>query len=190
MKPIALALITIICLCLAPLAASAQTDRFGKPDTVYAEVSYIGEFTAAVTISYTNDETIVGLQIPFRMDAGLNKIVADSAVYTGGRIAAAKWAYTGFRPDTAIQCVMLGMIANLGPTDNKLTPGSGRIATVYISSLEDKKIEKLIVDSTTLAHGGGMMAIADMLQGNPPDSIRMPMSERQIKPVWVFRNAK
>jgi hypothetical protein len=180
-----------VCLILAgllPAAIFAQQDGFGKPDTIYADVAYINDFTATVTISMTNDENLVGLQIPFRMDAGLNKIVADSAVYAGGRIAESKWAYSGFRPDTAVQCVTLGMIANIGPSNNKLAPGSGRLATVFISSIEGKKIEKLSVDSTTVNRGVSLMAVADMYQGN--DTLKVDMIARQIKPAWVVRFPK
>jgi hypothetical protein len=190
MKPIAFALLGLTCLLLLPLTSQAGQDRFGVVDTIYADVAVINGTTATVTVSYFNDENVVGLQIPFKMDAGMNKIVADSAIYTGGRIAEAKWAYPGFRPDTAIQCVTLGMIANIGPTDNKLTPGTGRLVTVFISSLEDKKIENFTIDTTTVARGVSLMAVADLIQGNPPDSVKMTMIERQIKPAWVIRYAK
>ena len=186
MKLIAKALVCVTCLAAMPLVVQAQQGQFGTPDTVYAEIARINDFTMAVTISYFNDENVVGLQIPFKMDAGLNKIVADSAVYTGGRIAESKWAYLGFRPDTAIQCVTLGMIANVGPTDYKLTPGNGRLATVFVSSIEKKKIEKLTIDSTTVHQGVSLMAVADNYQGN--DTLRLEMKDRHIMPVWVVRH--
>jgi hypothetical protein len=185
MKLIAKTLVCLTCLAALPLAVQAQQDRFGAPDTVYADVTRINDFTMTVTISYFNDENVVGLQIPFKMDAGLNKIVADSAVFTGGRITEAKWAYPGFRADSAIQCVTLGMIANIGPSDNKLTPGNGRLATVFVSSLEQKKIEKLTIDSTTVSRGVSLLAVADMYQGK--DTLNLDMTERHIKPVWVVR---
>jgi len=185
MKLIAKTLVYLTCLAAMPLAVQAQQDRFGALDTVYADVTRLNDFTMTVTISYFNDENVVGLQIPFKMDAGLNKVVADSAVYTGGRIAEAKWAYPGFRADTSIQCVTLGMIANIGPSDNKLIPGNGRLATVFVSSIEDKKIEKLTVDSTTVSRGVSLMAVADMYQGK--DTLNVEMTERHIKPFWVVR---
>jgi hypothetical protein len=190
MKPIAFALVGLTCLLLLPLASQAGQDRFGAVDTIYADVAVINSTTATVTLSYFNDENVVGLQIPFKMDAGMNKIVADSAIYTGGRVAEAKWAYPGFRPDTAIQCVLLGMIANVGPTDHKLAPGIGRLVTVFISSLEGKNIDNFTIDTTTVSRGVSLMAVADMVQGNPPDSVKMTGIERQIKPAWVIRYAK
>jgi len=185
MKLIAKTLVYLTCLAAMPLAVQAQQGLFGAPDTVYADIARINDFTMTVTISYFNDENVVGLQIPFKMNAGLNKIVADSAVYTGGRIAEAKWAYSGFRPDTAIQCVTLGMIANVGPTDYKLTPGNGRLATVFISSIENKKIEKLTIDSTTVNQGVSLMAVADNVQSS--GDLRLEMKDRHILPVWVVR---
>jgi hypothetical protein len=188
MRLIARTLAYLTCLTLVPLWAQAQQDAFGKVDTIYADVARIDDFTMTVTISYTNDENVVGLQIPFKMADGTNRVVADSAVYTGGRIAEAKWAYPGFRPDTSIQCVLLGMMANIGPTDNKLTPGSGRLVTVFISSIEDRKIEKLTIDTTTVAHGVGLMAVADNHQGR--DTLKVDMVERHIFPAWVVRYQK
>jgi len=185
MRLIAKTLACLTCLVLVPLLAQAQQDTFGKIDTIYADVARIDDVTMTVTISYTNDENVVGLQIPFKMDAGTNRVVADSAVYTGGRISEAKWAYPGFRPDTAIQCVTLGMIANIGPTENKLAPGSGRLVTVFVSSIEDKKIEKLSIDTTTVAHGVSLMVVADMYQGN--DTLDTDMVQRHIYPAWVVR---
>jgi hypothetical protein len=189
MRPIVKALVGMALIAgLLPTAILAQDDDFGKTDTIYADIAFINELTATVTISMTNDENLVGLQIPFKMDAGLNKIVADSGVYAGGRVADAKWAYLGFRPDTAIQCVLLGMIADIGPTSHRLLPGRGRIATVFISSVEGKKIEKLAIDTTTVGRGVSLMAVADTFQGN--DTLKIDMIARQIKPVWVVRYPK
>ena len=87
MKPINKTLTCLTCLVLLPFLAQAQNDPFGVPDTVWADVARIDSHTMTITISYFNDEYVVGLAIPLKMDAGVNKIVADSAVYTGGRIA-------------------------------------------------------------------------------------------------------
>ncbi len=190
MKPIAKAVTCLICLAILPLAVQAQTDPFGAADTVFADLARINANTWTVTISYFNDENVVGLAVPFKMDAGTNQIVADSAVYTGGRVSEANWVYPGFRPDTASQCVTLGMIANLGPTDHKLTPGNGRLVTVYVSSLEDRPIEKLLIDSTTTHPGNSLMAVLDFLQGEAPDTVRVDISQRNIKPAWVVRYAE
>lgn len=162
------------------------TDNFGKPDTLFADLARLSDFSWTITISYTNDEAVVGLSIPFKMTAGRNLIVADSAIYAGGRVE--HFAYPGFRCDTAIQCVTLGMIANLGPTRHRLEPGSGRLVTVYVSSLEDKPIENLIVDTTTTYPNNSLLVIVDSLQGNPPDTVRVEISKRELIPVWVVRN--
>ncbi len=180
-------LVTLL-VAVAAITASAQTDPFGKTDTVYAEVAKISENTWTITVSCSNDENIVGMSIPLKMTAGLNRIVADSAIYTGGRVS--HFSYLGFRPDTAIQCVTLGMIANLAPTNKTLGPGSGRLVTVYVSSLEEKPIEKLEVDTTTTHPSNSLLAIADSLQGNPPDTTRIiDMAKRQIVPAFVMRRS-
>jgi len=184
------AILFVTGLLLLPVMSLAQTDPFGAPDTIYADLAKIDDFHWSITISCFNDETVIGVAVPFKMEAGLNKIVADSAIYTGGRIAEANWAYPGFRPDTAIQCVTLGMIANLGPTENKLEPGTGRLVTVFVSSLEDKKIENLTIDTTTTHPSNYLMMIVDRLQGEPPDTTALEFNDRQIVPAWVVREVE
>ena len=177
-------------LLLLPVLSSAQTDPFGAPDTIFADIAKIDDLHWSITISCFNDENVVGIAVPFKMEAGLNKIVADSAIYTGGRIMEANWAYPGFRCDTAIQAVTLGMIANLGPTDNKLEPGTGRLVTVFISSLEEEPIENLTIDTTTTHPDNYLMMIVDRLQGEPPDTTALEFDERQMVPVWVVRQSE
>ena len=165
-----------------------QDDPFGAPDTVYAEVAMIDDTHASVTISYFNDEEIVGLAVPLKMTAGMNKLVADSAIFTGGRVE--KWSFLKFRPDTAVQCVTLGMIANMGPTNYKMSPGIGRVATVFISSLTDEKIENLQIDTTTTYPSNYLQSVTDMVIGTPPDTIRPNFDQRQFTPIWVLRYSK
>jgi len=184
---------TLLIIGLIPILVSAQRspialtpDHFGKPDTVFAEINMIDDYQASVTISYWNDEDIVGLAVPFKMSDDLNKLVADSAIFAGGRID--DWSYKGFRADTAIQAVTLGMIANIGASDYKLTSGSGRIVTVFISSLEDKKIKNLVIDTTTTYPGNYLMTIVDMFRGT--DSTLIDIDDREFTPIWVIRKSK
>ncbi|MBU0983620.1 MAG: hypothetical protein KKA42_07105 [candidate division Zixibacteria bacterium] len=187
MRPTAKVLLFFSILLVAPvLAAAGDGDRFGAPDTLFAEVARIDDYNCSITLTITNDESLVGIAIPLKLSAGLNKIVADSAVYTGGRVA--QWSYRGFRPDTAIQCVTLGMIANLGPSDYRLTPGSGRLVTVFVSSLEEKKIEHLMVDTTTTHPDNSLMAIVDTDQSETGDTAKVDFFDRELVPVWVVRN--
>jgi hypothetical protein len=187
MKLVAKATMCFLCLAVLPIAADAQSDPFGVPDTVWADVAQIDDYTMSVTISYFNDEYVVGLVVPLKLDAGLNKIVADSAIYTGGRVAEAKWAYPGFRADTAIQTVTLGMMANIGPTNHRLTAGKGRVVTVFVSSLEGKKIENFTVDTTTTPPGNTLMAVSPGIQGEPPNEVEVDITGRTIFPQWVVR---
>lgn len=187
MKLVVKALTCIACLALLPIAASAQSDPFGVPDTVWADVARVDDHTMSITISFFNDEYVVGLAVPLKLDAGVTQIVADSAVYAGGRIAEADWAYPGFRPDTAIQCVTLGMIANIGPTDHRLYAGKGRVATIFVSSLDGNPIVDFTVDTTTTAPGNQLMAVSHRFQGEAPDTIPVDITGRTIFPEWVVR---
>lgn len=150
-------------LLLLPMLASAQVDQFGKTDTLYAELAKIDNQNWSITISYTNDEPIIAFAIPLKMTAGPNRIVADSTIFTGGRIES--FAFKTSRADTAIQCVTLGIIANLSPTHIFLAPGRGRIATIFVSSLDDKTIDKLVIDTTTTSPNNSLMVMADQFQG-------------------------
>lgn len=171
-----------------PAVAVAQTDPYGKIDTIYAEVDMIEPHIWTISINYTNDEAVVGLTVPLKYKSGLVKLIADSAIYAGGR--AAHFTYRGFRVDTAIQCLTLGMLANLGPTTNRLEPGSGRLVTVYLSSIDDVAIDKLVVDTTTTNPSNSLLVMTDAVIGTPPDTVRPEFNKRQVVPAFVFRRAK
>jgi hypothetical protein len=137
-------------------------------------------------VSYTNDEPIIGLTVPLKMSAGLNRIVADSAVYTGGRVE--HFSFKGFRPDTAVQCVLLGMVANLGPTDKRLEPGRGRLATIFVSSIQGSRVDSLYVDTATVSPSRQtLLTVRHDVMGEPPDTMRLTSAETRIVPVFVAR---
>lgn len=186
-RTLSVSLVAIVAL-VWPVAASAQSDPYGKIDTVYAETAMIDSNIWTITVNYSNDEPIVGLSIPLKYHAGLVKLIADSAVYAGGR--AASFAYRGFRVDTAIQCLTLGMIANLGPTTVRLEPGAGRLVTIYLSSIDDLAIKKLVVDTTTTNPNNSLLTMTDAVIGTPPDTVRPEFNKRQVVPAFVARSAK
>lgn len=180
-------------LLLMALPALAQKDKVGKLDTLYADVAKVNDFIWTITVSYTNDENVVGLSVPLKLNAGLTRIVADSAIYTGGRVD--HFALKSFRADTAIQCVTLGMVATLSSNRRTLLPGSGRLVTVFVSSADKQPIGKLTADTTTTNPSNSLMAYADSLQGIPPDTNRIactPGADNmcEIYPAFVTRQVK
>ncbi len=181
------ALVTL--LCLFPVFVSAQTDAFGIPDTLYADLSKIDDYNWKVDISYTNDEWVDGLTIPLQLIGGKTRLRGDSAVYTGGRVE--KFDLKGFRADTAIQCVTMGLMANLGPNKNTLPPGKGRLVTLFVSSPDKKPITEFTVDTTTTRPNNSLLIIAKRIQpGEPPDTLGYDReAEKQIIPVWVVRKS-
>lgn len=191
MKSILKLLLGITMIVSLPLFASAQAvDNFGVMDTLYAELGKIDNTNWSITISLTNDENVVGLSIPLKFSAGNNRIVADSAIYAGGR--ADNFSYKGVRPDTAIQCVTLGMIANLGPSQKSIAPGKGRLVTIFISSLDNETIENMVVDTTTTSPNNSLMVIAGRIQG-AENQDTIPITDReivQINPQFVVIEAK
>lgn len=193
MKPTVKKLIILATLALLPTFALAQVDRFDALDTVYAEVGQIDETTWTITVSVFNDEYIQALSIPLELHSGQTKVVADSAVYTGGRVE--NFAFKGFRADTAIQCVTLGLLANMGPTHNFMPPsmgGPGRVATVFVSSLEGEPVKALEIDTTTTHPNNSLMMIANAIQfTDPPDTIPQADAERlTIVPAFVLKKTQ
>jgi hypothetical protein len=184
MKMTAKIFVSLVLLIPMPLAVSAQQDAFGATDTVWAEVSRIDNLNWSINLSYFNDQPIVGMSIPLKMSAGLNRIVADSCIYSGGRVE--HFGVRAFRADSAIQCVTLGMIGSLSGKKVRLESGKGRLATVFISSIEDKTIERIAVDTTTTYPGNTLEAIADSVQGEPPDTVKITdIEKRKIIPVFI-----
>lgn len=177
----------VLSLLLLPILSSAQVDSFGITDTLFAELAKINDFNWSITISYTNDQQVVGLAVPLKMTAGPTRIVADSAIYTGGRVE--NFSFKTSRADTAIQCVTLGMVANLGPTHNFLAPGSGRLVTIFVSSLDKTAVEKLMIDTTTTTPNNSLMVIADKIQGTDTTTYE-EMDKLKITPVFVVRQSK
>jgi len=173
--------------CLAPPASWGQIDAFGIPDTLYADLSRIDDHNWKMDISYTNDEWVAALSIPLRLDGGKVRLIGDSAVYTGGR--AETFDYTGFRADTAIQCVLMGLIANLGPNQKSLPPGKGRLVTVFVSTPDKTPITDMTVDTTFFRPNNHLMVIAQRIQpGDPPDTLGLDReTDKQITPVFVVR---
>ena len=190
MRFIAKTLFVIFSLLIIPAMAIGQVDHFGIVDTVYVDVARIDATNWTLTVSFTNDEFIEGMSIPLKMTAGMTRIVADSAVYTGGRVD--EFAFKGFRPDTAVQCVTLGLVANLGPPKVKLAPGSGRLVTVFVSSLDDTPIDKLVVDTTTTNPNNSLLAVARRIQlTDPPETISYERrAELELVPAFVVRQSK
>ncbi|MCK4462389.1 MAG: hypothetical protein KAW46_11335 [candidate division Zixibacteria bacterium] len=182
------ALVTL--LCLLPVFVSAQTDAFGIPDTLYADLSKIDDHNWKVDISYTNDEWIEALSIPLRLIGGKIRLIGDSAVFTGGRVE--KFDYKGFRADTAIQCVTIGLVANLGPNKNSLPPGKGRLMTLFVSTPDKEPIKEMTVDTTSTRPNNSLMVIAKWIQpGDPPDTLGLDRkAEKEIIPVWVVRQTE
>lgn len=190
MKSIAKNTILLLMFLFIPAMAMSQTDLFGKPDTVYAELAKINESTWTITISVTNDEWIQALSLPFELQSGKTKVVGDSAVYAGGRVES--FSFKGFRADTTIQCITMGLLANMGPTKNFMTPGNGRVVTVFVSSLDGSPIEKLSIDTTTTAPNNALQMIANGIQfTSPPDTIPQDrFDDLLIVPAFVVKKSE
>lgn len=156
MNPKKLFLSALIVLLMA-LPAFAQKDEFGKVDTIYAESYKIDKTNWAVNVTLVNDEEILALSLPLKLFAGKTKIFADSTVFKNGR--ADHFRVKNARSDTATQCVTIGLINDIGVSVPPMNPGRGRIATIFVSSMDGSPIEFLEVDTTTTPPGNIMQMV-------------------------------
>lgn len=152
-----------VCAVVTLLGTAAQAQiadtLFGKNDTVYVDLTEIKPGQWSLGINYSNKHPLQAVSVPLKYNAGLAKLIADSAVFAGGRAEA--WAFKGFRCDTAIQVVTLGMIANLGQnTKNTLNAGSGRLVTVFLHAA-DGKPGPLVIDTCTSYPNNTLQAVGD-----------------------------
>lgn len=152
-----LILMTMAAILLFATGLMAQIDKYGIVDTLYAEKCQIDDFHWAVHITLVNDEEILALSLPFKFSAGKNRIVVDSTIFKGGVVENFRVKYA--RVDTATQCVTIGLINDIGVSVPPIQPGRGRIATIFISSLDNKKIPKLTVDTTTTPPGNDLQLV-------------------------------
>ncbi len=188
MKRTWLSLLVLMTIMILPTLSTAQEDAVGWVDTLTAEINKIDDNNWTVTFSYDSDATIIGISVPFKISAGLNKIVADSIKYED-RVSS--FVYKTMRADSAIQCVTLGLIANVdGSGRINMLPGKGDFATVYISSIEDKPIEALTIDTTTTYPNNTLMTAAALIQGTAPDTTRLEHAQQKIIPVFVISKPK
>lgn len=183
MSPRKLLLIGIAVCFLMVSGAVAQDDKFGKADTIFIETYQIDAKTWGVNVSLFNDEDIMALSIPLRFKSGNTRVVADSAVYTGGIVEAFRVKQA--RVDTATQCLTLGLINDVGVSVPPIPPGQGRIATIFVSSLDDVDINNLKVDSTTTPPGNSLQLVTPPSTGIVPalviKKIDKPKKEKKEK---------
>ncbi len=145
----------------------AQNDKFGKVDTLYVEPYDIDGKNWGVNVFLVNDEDLIALQIPLTFSAGKNnRVVADSTVFKGGIVE--NFRFKLARVDTATQCVTIGLINDLGGPIPPVPPGRGRLATIFISSLDDKKITSLSVDTTTTPPSNDLQLVHPPTEGIVP----------------------
>ncbi|MCX6826691.1 MAG: hypothetical protein NTV06_05420 [candidate division Zixibacteria bacterium] len=157
----------------------AQEDKFGAIDTIYVEPYKIDTQHWGINISMFNDEDIIGICIPLKLKAENNRVVADSTIFTGGR--AESFRVKIVRTDTAKQCVTIGLIADLGVSVPPMAPGKGRIATVFVSSLDNNNIISLEVDSITTTPNNSLQLIKAPSDGIIPVFIVKKESQKMIK---------
>jgi len=160
-------ILTIVILLLISANLSAQVDTLGKAvDTIYAEPYRIDAKNWAINVSMFNDEDILAISIPLTFSAGKNRVVADSIVFKGG--IAEEFKIKLARIDTTTQCVTLGLISDVGVSVPPIPPGKGRLATIFISSLDDKEITSLTVDTTTTPPGNNLQLVSPPTAGIVP----------------------
>lgn len=145
----------------------AQDDKYGEVDTLYA-VSYPTEDgkTWAVDVSMFNDDSIMALSVPLTFSDGKNRVVVSSWSFEGTVVQDFRVKHV--RVDTSTQCVTIGLINDVGVSVPPVPPGKGLIAKLFITSLDDKKIKSLKVDTTTTPPSNNLQFVKPPTEGIIP----------------------
>jgi len=187
-------LLTVVFLLLFSAVSWAQDDKYGKVDTIFAEPYMIDAKSWAINVSLFNDEEILALSIPLTFSDSKNRLVADSTIFTGGVAEAFRVKHT--RVDTATQCVTIGLINDVGVSVPPIPPGKGRVATIFISSLDNEPIKSLVIDTITTPPGNNLQLVMPPSEGIVPafvvkeagkmkpgevESKEKPAAEKEVK---------
>jgi hypothetical protein len=173
-------LLAMAILLLFSASLLAQSDKFGKVDTLYVEPYSIDGKNWGVNVLLVNDEDLIALQIPLTFSAGKNnRVVVDSTVFKGGRVEDFRFKLA--RVDTSTQCVTIGLINDLGGPIPPVPPGKGRLATIFVSSLDGKKIESLSVDTTTTPPSNDLQLVHPPTEGVVPAFIVLEPEKKKDK---------
>lgn len=180
-KPLLLTVTMLLFLAAGNLAA--QDDKYNKVDTLFVEPYQIDAGNWAVNVHIFNDEEIMALSIPLIFSAGKTKVVADSTIFKGGLVEA--WRVKQARVDTSTQCLTIGLINDVGVSVPPLSPGQGRIATIFVSGLDGGNVDMLKVDTTTTPPGNNLQLVKPPSNGIVPAfKIREPaksVEKKQVK---------
>ena len=79
MKAVANFVILILAFAMIPALGQAQTDRFGIADTIYADLAKVDDQHWTITIGFTNDEDIEGIE--YIVCAGPNSNILSNSVH-------------------------------------------------------------------------------------------------------------
>jgi hypothetical protein len=182
-----------LCLTFALILVAAagiwgQEDNYGKIDTIFAETYKIDANNWAINVSMFNDEEILAMSIPLTYSDEKNRLVADSTVFKGGVAEEFRVKYA--RVDTATQCVTIGLINDVGVSVPPIPPGKGRVATIFISSLDKKPIKALKIDTVTTPPGNDLRLVMPPTEGIVPafiimesSKIKEPKEAKEVKEV-------
>jgi hypothetical protein len=144
----------------------AQDDKFNSVDTIYVEPYRINAQNWGINVSMFNDEEILAISVPLTFSAGKNRLVADSTIFAGGRAESFRVKFA--RVDTSTQCLTIGLIADVGISVPPIPAGKGRIATIFVSSMDKKDIEGFKVDTTTTPPSNSLLLVTPPSEGIVP----------------------
>jgi len=137
---------------------TAQTDPYGKIDTLSLVVKQLSETSWLVSTQIWNDEEISAFDISVKYTAGIARLIVDSASF--GDTRASYFAWKSHQVDTTGQAINLGGLASMGPDKPPLAPGSGEIGRLYISAVGDKKPGPFAVDTTIFKNKNKLMLVS------------------------------
>lgn len=137
---------------------TAQTDPYGKIDTLNLVVKQLSETSWLVSTQIWNDEELSAFDISVKYTAGIARLVVDSASFDNTRVS--YFAWKSHQVDTTGQTINFGGVAAMGPDKPPLGPGVGEISRFYISAVGDKKPGPFAVDTTIFKNKNKLMLIS------------------------------
>lgn len=135
----------VLCLtCLLFTAQVVTADTKSPADAITIEKVEISQAgTVALKIDFVNSAELGALTIPLRVSDAGTKI--DSISFAGGRLA-----YIKAKPVTIAKDQRQVVFGAICMTEDYIAPGSGHLATVYLSVADPIADKQITVDTITV----------------------------------------
>lgn len=119
-------------LLVAPEWAGGQSPNVASGYIVSVNVEAVDSVHWEAAVDLVNPGPVAALTLPLRWGSGRSTLRIDSAEYRGLRTE--YFALKTFRVDSTKQCVLIGLISDLGGNLPPLEPGEGTIVRLHFTT--------------------------------------------------------